>query len=73
MSSSRHGDQASGGGSVAGLTQLTPQQILMIDRALAAIGAFGEVRIVKTGGRIRFIETLESRDLLKGALVAQEE
>ena len=47
------------------LESLTPEQVLCIDRALAGIGAFGEVRIVKAKGRVRFIETLESRDLLK--------
>jgi hypothetical protein len=47
------------------LTALTPAQVLCIDRALADIGAFGEVRIVKAKGRVRFIETLKSRDLLK--------
>jgi len=46
------------------LTQLTAQQVAAIDRALAAVGPFGEVRIVKTKGRVRFIETLKSRDLL---------
>jgi hypothetical protein len=47
------------------LMALTPAQVLCIDRALADIGAFGEVRIVKAKGRVRFIETLKSRDLLK--------
>jgi hypothetical protein len=47
------------------LESLTAEQVLCIDRALAGIGAFGEVRIVKAKGRVRFIETLESRDLLK--------
>jgi hypothetical protein len=47
------------------LESLTPEQVLAIDRALADLGAFGEVRIVKDRGRIRFIEILESRDMLK--------
>lgn len=50
------------------LTELTPQQIGVIDKALSDIGPFGEVRIVKTKGRVRFIETVQSRDLLKLAL-----
>lgn len=47
------------------LRSLTLEQVLVIDRALAGLGAFGEVRIVKSKGRIRFIETLESQDMLK--------
>ena len=47
------------------LSSLTPEQVLVIDRALAGLGAFGEVRIVKAKGCVRFIETLESRDMLK--------
>ena len=55
------------GGSLDGerLRTLTPAQVLCIDRALADIGAFGEGRIVKAKGKVRFIETLESRDVLK--------
>ena len=45
---------------------LTPEQVLQVDRALAAIGPFGEVRLVKVKGRLRFIQQLESRDLLQG-------
>ena len=47
------------------LRTLTPEQVRVIDEVLAALGSFGEVRIVKTKGRVRFIETLESRDMLK--------
>jgi hypothetical protein len=47
------------------LTELTPEQVVFIDRALAEVGAFGQIRIVKKKGRVRFIETLESRDWLK--------
>jgi len=54
------------------LTELTAQQVAAIDRALAAVGPFGEVRIVKAKGRVRFIETLQSRDLLKLADVMRE-
>ena len=47
------------------LHALTPAQVRVIDEVLASLGAFGEVRIVKCKGRVRFIETLESRDMLK--------
>ena len=67
-------DDGAGAGAGAGtarvslrecLTALTPEQVVFIDRALAEIGAYGQIRIVKKDGRVRFIETLESRDLLK--------
>ena len=38
------------------LHSLTPAQVLTIDRALTSLGPFGEVRIVKAKGRVRFIE-----------------
>ena len=61
-----HGRIARGDGQLAEeLSQLTPGQVRAIDRALASIGGFGQVRIVKNKGRVRFIETLVSRDLLK--------
>lgn len=44
---------------------LTPDQVLAIDRALQSIGPFGEVRLVKVKGRIRFIQKLKSNDLLR--------
>ena len=67
-------DDGAGAGAGAGtarvslrecLTALTPEQVVFVDRALAEIGAFGEIRILKKNGRVRFIETLESRDLSK--------
>jgi hypothetical protein len=48
------------------LTLLTPDQVLQVDRALASIGPFGEVRLVKVKGQLRFIQKLDSRDLLRG-------
>jgi hypothetical protein len=48
------------------LVLLTPEQILQVDQALASIGAFGEVRLVKVKGQLRFIQKLDSRDLLRG-------
>jgi len=48
------------------LMLLTPDQILQVDRALASLGPFGEVRLVKVKGQLRFIQKLDSRDLLRG-------
>ena len=47
------------------LQVLTPEQILKVDQALASIGPFGEVRLVKVKGRVRFIQRLESQDILQ--------
>jgi hypothetical protein len=47
------------------LETLTPQQVLAVDRALTAIGSFGEVRLVKVKGKVRFIQQLKSNDLLQ--------
>ena len=55
------------------LRVLTLEQVQQVDRALASIGPFGEVRLVKVKGRLRFIQQLESRDLLQGGGVRQEE
>lgn len=49
------------------LKVLTPEQVLEVDRALAAIGPFGEVRLIKVKGRLRFIQQLESRDMLQSS------
>ena len=54
------------------LTVLTPEQVLEVDRALAAIGPFGEVRLIKVKGRVRFIQQLESRDLLRTSRLGEE-
>ena len=53
------------GGFLRLLKVLTPEQVLEVDRALAAIGPFGEVRLIKVKGRLRFIQQLESRDMLQ--------
>jgi hypothetical protein len=45
------------------LQVLTPEQVLAVDQALASIGAFGEVRIVKVKGQVRFIQQLHSHNL----------
>jgi hypothetical protein len=44
---------------------LDPPQIEMIDEALAALGEFGEVRLVVEKGRLRFVVTQKSHDALK--------
>ncbi len=48
------------------LKVLTPEQVAEIDRALESMGPFGEVRLVKVRGKLRFIQRLESRELLGG-------
>lgn len=48
------------------LHSLTPRQVQMIDEALREVGPFGEVRLIKVKGRLRFIEKLESLDATKG-------
>lgn len=42
---------------------LSLRDMYAIDEALAAIGAYGEVRLVKNRGRLRFIQTVKSEDL----------
>ncbi len=49
------------------LETLTPKQVLAVDRALTSIGSFGEVRLVKVKGKVRFIQQLKSNDLLRVA------
>ena len=44
---------------------LDPAQVEMIDEALAALGEFGEVRLVVEKGRLRFVITQNSHDALK--------
>jgi hypothetical protein len=43
---------------------LTSRQIQQIDEALARVGPFAEVRLVKNRGKLRFIQKLESESLL---------
>ncbi len=40
-------------------------QIRMIDDALVEVGQFGEVRLIVTKGRLRFVVTQRSHDALK--------
>ena len=44
---------------------LKPSQISMIDEALDKLGEFGEVRLVVERGRLRFLVTEKSFDVLK--------
>lgn len=44
---------------------LKPQQIQMIDEALNAVGEYGEVHLVLEKGRLRFVITQKSADVLK--------
>lgn len=43
---------------------LNERHIARIDRALADIGPYGEVRLIKAKGRLRFIQWLDSEDAL---------
>ncbi len=44
---------------------LASSQIPMIDEALAAVGEFGEVRLIVERGRLRFVVTQKSFDAQK--------
>jgi hypothetical protein len=47
------------------LSFLDKRQVKMIDEALAALGDYGELRLVVEKGRLRFIVTQKSFDALK--------
>ncbi len=44
---------------------LSADQIQAIDNALSEIGSFGEVRLIKNGGKVRFIQTMKSKALTR--------
>jgi len=46
------------------LHSLTPDQVRLVDEALTNLGPFGEVRLIKEKGRLRFIQILESKSAL---------
>jgi hypothetical protein len=46
------------------LKVLTPGQIQKIDDALARLGPFGEIRLIKNKGKLRFIQKVESESVL---------
>ena len=45
------------------LKVLTSRQIQKIDDALAGLGPFAEVRLVKNRGKLRFIQKVESESM----------
>jgi hypothetical protein len=47
------------------LSFLNPRQVMMIDEALSRVGEFGEVRLIIERGRLRFLTTQNSFDVLK--------
>ncbi|MBE0410838.1 MAG: hypothetical protein IBX69_14035 [Anaerolineales bacterium] len=47
------------------LSFLNPRQVMMIDEALSRVGEFGEVRLIVERGRLRFLTTQNSFDVLK--------
>jgi len=49
------------------LRALTPDQITTIDRALAELGPYSQLRLVKQKGVLRFIIRVESKDILSDA------
>ena len=53
-------------------SHITPEQVDMIEEALASLGEYGEVRLIVSKGRLRFLVTQRSLDVMKwqpGALV----
>ena len=47
--------------SLGSLNMPNPEQIKLIDDALSELGSFGEVRLIKAKGKLRFIQLLDSR------------
>jgi hypothetical protein len=47
---------------------LDPEQIALIEEALSTVGDYGEVRLIVEKGRIRFLVTQKSLDVLKWRL-----
>ncbi len=46
------------------LSCLDAQQIERINKALADIGEFGEVRLIKAHGKLRFIQKVDSIEIV---------
>jgi hypothetical protein len=44
---------------------LTAAQIRKIDRMLAEIGSFGEVRLIKSKGRVCILQKVESENIIQ--------
>lgn len=53
-----------GNGEEYPLNFLDPRQVLMVDEALSSLGEYGEVRLVIEKGRLRFLITNRSFDVL---------
>ena len=49
------------------LSVLKSGHIRQIDDALAELGPFGEVRIIKQRGKLRFIQKVESESITEGS------
>jgi hypothetical protein len=49
------------------LSVLKLEHIRRIDDALAELGPFGEVRIIKQRGKLRFIQKVESENITEGS------
>ena len=49
------------------LSVLKFEHIRQIDDALAELGPFGEVRIIKERGKLRFIQKVESESITEGS------
>ena len=49
------------------LRVLKLEHIRRIDDALAEVGPFGEVRIIKQRGKLRFIQKVESENIREGS------
>ena len=49
------------------LKVLTARQVQKIDDALAGLGPFAEVRLVKNRGKLRFIQKVESMSIMEGS------
>jgi hypothetical protein len=53
------------------LSMLKLEHIKQIDDALAELGPFGEVRIIKQRGKLRFIQKVESESMLGPSELSQ--
>jgi len=47
------------------LNFLKMRQVIMIDEALAALGDYGEIRLIVEDGRLRYVVTQTSIDAIK--------
>lgn len=62
---SQQGNQSGNNRKRGALGFLRQAQIQMIDEALCEVGEFGEVRLIVTKGRLRFVVTQRSHDALQ--------